>query len=366
MEVKWQTGVVVTPCVIEGYEFCERQKKQNLEGKIKELRDEIIPNVDSKIQQAQEKIEKVKIKSKEESLADFTKKLAYKQEVDGLVKQQGSVLASHFGTKGDELKDNIVFWEQEISKLEEYKNKARDKEYDENKVTELKNGAANIKSKQQDIETNLRTFRDNMKEIEKKANQTLQLEDDYLNCETSLDLRILKDNLQKFIDTNEVNRENAFSAIEIFETIEIKEKERVSRLFGRESAVSRYMTEITDGLYEQAIFNSEAGKIEVQRKDGVLLPAEKLSGGAYDQLYFSIRLALGEKLLEDKKGFFIMDDPFVKADSERLLRQINVLKKIANLGWQIIYFTVKDEIKNALQEDIQSGAVKYIGVTSLF
>jgi len=25
VEVKWQTGVVVTPCVIEGYEFCERQ-----------------------------------------------------------------------------------------------------------------------------------------------------------------------------------------------------------------------------------------------------------------------------------------------------------------------------------------------------
>jgi len=341
-------------------------KKQNLGGKIKELRDETIPNVDSKIQQGQEKIEEVKIKSKEESLDDYTRKLARKQEVDGLVKQQESVLTSHFGTKGDELKDNIAFWEQEISKLEEYKDKAKDKEYDENEVAELKNEAANIESRQQDIETNMRTFRDNMKEIERKANQILQLEDDYLNCETSLDLQILKDSLQKFIDTSETNRENALSALEIFELIETEEKERISQLFGKESAVSRYMAEITDGLYEQVIFNTETGKIEVERKDGVLLPAEKLSSGAYDQLYFSIRLALGERLLKDKRGFFIMDDPFVKADLDRLLRQIEVLRKIAGLGWQIMYFSAKGEIQDALREDINRGAVNYMEVQTTF
>ena len=94
--------------------------------------------------------------------------------------------------------------------------------------------------------------------------------------------------------------------------------------------------------------------------------AEKLSGGAYDQLYLSIRLALGEKLLKGKKGFFIMDDPFIKADPDRLQRQIETLKKISELGWQIMYFSAKGEIKDALKEDIKRGAINYVEVQGIF
>ena len=94
--------------------------------------------------------------------------------------------------------------------------------------------------------------------------------------------------------------------------------------------------------------------------------AEKLSGGTYDQLYFSIRLALGEKLLKGKKGFFIMDDPFVKADLDRVQRQIEMLKKISKLGWQVIYFSAKKEIKDVLKEDIDHSAVNYIQLQGVF
>ena len=96
------------------------------------------------------------------------------------------------------------------------------------------------------------------------------------------------------------------------------------------------------------------------------LPAEKLSGGAYDQLYLSIRLALGDKLLKGKKGFFIMDDPLVKADPDRLQAQIQILKKISELGWQVIYFSSKGEIKDALKEDIKGGTINYVEVEGIF
>ncbi len=66
-----------------------------------------------------------------------------------------------------------------------------------------------------------------------------------------------------------------------------------------------------------------------------------LAGGAYDQLYFSIRLALAEKILKGKTGFFILDDPFIKSDHKRLAKQMDLLKKISKLGWQIIYFSSK-------------------------
>ena len=178
------------------------------------------------------------------------------------------------------------------------------------------------------------------------------------------DLEAIENKLQKLIDGNETNKDNVLEVMKIFEEIEREEKEKVSQLFGKESPVSQHFKEITDGLYQKVVFEQERGKIEVERKDGLILDAEKLSGGAYDQLYLSIRLALGEKLLKKKKGFFIMDDPFIKASPDRLKRQMKVLKRISSSGWQIIYFTAKGEVKESLKEEIASGMVNFIEVKS--
>ena len=145
----------------------------------------------------------------------------------------------------------------------------------------------------------------------------------------------------------------------------MEEKERVTELFGTDSAVSEYFREITDGLYQNVVFNQRTGEIEVKRKDDLLLKAKNLSAGAYDQLYLSIRLSLGEKLLKDNKGFFIMDDPFVKADPDRLKKQLGMLRKISQSGWQIIYFSAKAEIKEALEEDIRKGAINIVEVKGI-
>ena len=112
-------------------------------------------------------------------------------------------------------------------------------------------------------------------------------------------------------------------------------------------------------------FNQEHGTVEVRRRDGTLLEAGKLSGGAYDQLYLAIRLALGEEMLQGKRGFFIMDDPFIKADPERLQRQIAVLKRIAKSGWQVVYISAKGEMKDAAQKQIKSGGIHYIEIQGI-
>jgi len=61
-----------------------------------------------------------------------------------------------------------------------------------------------------------------------------------------------------------------------------------------------------------------------------------------------------------------MDDPFIKADPDRLRRQIETLNKISELGWQVIYFSAKGEIKDTLKEDIEKGDINYIEVQGIF
>lgn len=342
-----------------------KRKKENLEEKIKELRYKKIPDIDKKIEDTEDKIDEIKTKSGEASLGKYTEKINAKQKLERLIERQKSVLKSHFGGNNEKLEENISQWNEEIGNFAEYKDKAKEIKYSETAVTELEEKKQGFEEKLEEINYNMESLRKEMEEVQRKVNKILRAEEE-LYCKTSVDLKAVKDRLQKFINKNESNKDNVLEVIKYFEEIEAEEKEKVSELFGKESSISKYFNEITDGFYKEVTFSQETEGIEVKRMDGEILGAEKLSGGAYDQLYFSIRLALGEKLLKGNKGFFIMDEPFVKADPDRLKRQINALKKITKLGWQVLYFSAKGEIYDALKIDIENGTVNYIKFQGLF
>lgn len=343
-----------------------KRKIESLEGKIKDLRDKRIPDIEYKIKGAEEKIDEIKIKSKEGSLEEYTKKLKSKQELERSIGEQKSVLKSHLGEKSEKLEENISHWNEEIRNLEQYKDNAKDIEYNETAASEFEEKKREFEKELKETNDKMASLQKEMAEVERKANEILRLEEEYLYCKTSVDLEVIKDKLQGFTNENETDRDNALEVMKIFEEIEAEEKEKVSELFGKESPISRYVNEITVGLYEEVTFNQETGEIEVKREDGIILGADKLSGGTYDQLYFSIRISLGEKLLKGKKGFFIMDDPFVKADPDRLQRQIEMLKKISELGWQVMYFSAKGEINDAFKGDIDRGTINYVELQGVF
>jgi DNA repair exonuclease SbcCD ATPase subunit len=275
-------------------------------------------------------------------------------------------LDSYFGRLNNDLEKNILFWDQKVDELKEYKNMAKEMEYDENRLFQLRINKKDYLSKKDDLQEKMESFRDDLKDVEKDSNRILLLEDEYLHCNTSVDLDAIRKQLKDFINKIENNKDNALDVITIFEKIETEEKEKVSELFGKGSSVSRYFKEITGGLYKEVFFNQNVEKIAVKDTDRKILEVGKLSGGTYDQLYLSVRLALGEKLLKGKKGFFILDDPFVKADPDRLQRQIEILKRISELGWQIVYFSAKGEVMNILKKDIENGTVNYIEVQSIY
>lgn len=275
-------------------------------------------------------------------------------------------LDSYFGKINNDLEKNILFWDQKIDELKEYEDKAKGIEYDENRLSQLKINRGDYLSKKDKLQKKMESFRDDLKYVENESNRILLLEGEYLHCNTSVDLNAIRKQLKDFIDKIENNKDTSLDVIKIFEEIETEEKEKISELFGKGSSVSRYFKEITGGLYEEVFFNQNVEKIAVKDTYGKILEAGKLSGGTYDQLYLSIRLALGEKLLKGKKGFFIMDDPFVKADPDRLQRQIKTLKSISESGWQILYFSAKGEVKNALKKEIEDGSINYIEIKSIF
>ena len=69
-------------------------------------------------------------------------------------------------------------------------------------------------------------------------------------------------------------------------------------------------------------------------------------------------MSLAKRLLGDEHGFLILDDPFLASDSQRLGEQLQILRDLVSHGWQIIYLTVKDEIRRHLAKDIKARKVQ--------
>ncbi len=340
-------------------------EKEGLEKRIKEIKEEQIVEIEEKVKNCKKKIEGVKIKSGEKMFQKYAEMFKLKLKQISMVGEQKSILENLFGLKEKNIEDlekEIDYWNGEISSLEKYKDRAKAIEYNENTVSKLKEERNLCEGKIVELEGKLVHFQKRLEEIEREVNKVFQLESDYLFCKTSVDLEAVENKLQEFVEEKEEKKDTVIKSIEIFEEIEMEEREKVSYLFGKKSDISKFFNRITNGRYEEVVFNLDTGKIKVKRKDGVFLAPEKLSGGAYDQLYFSIRLVLGEKLLKGNKGFFIMDDPFIKADSNRLKIQLEMLKEISKWGWQCLYFTAKEEVRDFFKKDIHSGFINYFEV----
>lgn len=95
---------------------------------------------------------------------------------------------------------------------------------------------------------------------------------------------------------------------------------------------------ITDGRYTAVHLSDGALEPSVDAPTRAGIAVGDLSRGVCDQLYLSLRVALGEALAGGKVLPLILDDPFVNFDPERLERALGLLKHLVQRT-QVILFT---------------------------
>lgn len=195
--------------------------------------------------------------------------------------------------------------------------------------------------------------------VEVKAKELAVL-DSSPPCRSTQELDYIGSLIVQFCDRVRRDQRIAQQAIEICRLVDAEERARVSDLFGPDSPVSEHVATITDGRYREVHYEADKNYVYLVDAAGDRIPAVNLSGGAFDQLYFAIRITIATRLLADEKGFLILDDPFVKADDERLDRMMEMLRRLAEGGWQILYFSAKDEVKQSLAKDIVAGSVRLV------
>jgi uncharacterized membrane protein len=165
--------------------------------------------------------------------------------------------------------------------------------------------------------------------------------------------------LSQYTERIEKDAEASREAYKIFEELESREKAKSEKLFGKRNVASKIFRRITAGMFQAVKYDSSSRAILVWRSHGrKFQKASELSRSEWTQLYVAIRMAIGQELLKGEKGFFIVEEPFVHADSERLLSQFDMLRRLSKTGWQTIYFTAKDEIKVGLPKQIDVDTIE--------
>lgn len=87
---------------------------------------------------------------------------------------------------------------------------------------------------------------------------------------------------------------------------------------------------------------------------------EDLSTGAREQVMLALRIGFLKRLFKQDSAFLILDDAFQHSDYEKRPILVKTLHELATLGWQIIYLTMDDNIKDLFNEEFKKWNEEYL------
>lgn len=273
-------------------------------------------------------------------------------------------LVERFGEADGSLEDKIPVWRTRVDELASFAEAAQGVEFNEDLVRELEERVDTLDAEIAEMDKALKGIRGEIDEFAAEANRILSPDDPFPG-DTLEDLAVIEKKLRAFTEEVETRAHLAWSAMEIFDDIQAEEEQKVKGLFGEDDLASQYFRSITGGAYDGVSYEPSSGELNVVRSDGEQLRGYALSSGAYDQLYLATRLSLADRLLQGEPGFLLLDDAFLTSDSKRLPRQMNILLDLSQSGWQILYFSVKDEIRALLRDPIEKDQVDEISMDPL-
>lgn len=274
-----------------------------------------------------------------------------REQYDNQFNQHIGVLKQELGVDGDSRRELLNQAENRLEEEEE-ELPSVDLKFDESELRETKRelDELSIDEMKQDLEEHNKKLQEFSERAHQLKFSTFTGDDLDLEINSLGALDDLTELLEDFIYSIERDAEISRVAYEVFGEMQEVEKQETADLFEEGSRATKLFNELTDDRYETVTYDGESNEVLVKRGNGAGFTPSELSDGTRDQLYFSIRVALGEEILQDDAGFFVLDDAFLTSDPQRLKKQRKMLGRMMEDGWQIIYLTSKDGTVSTLSE----------------
>lgn len=279
---------------------------------------------------------------------------SYGEQLDGEEKEANDKKSQALG----ELKglfsadlESIEDWEKE---LDGFSNSFEDVErgFEEGDIEEAREDIEGLEEDKQQLEEDIKQYDKILGNFDTGISETIKkefVEDDVVGVKSVQDLGRASRQLDEFISNLEEAVNASIDAISVLEEMEEEEEDEFNKVFNEGSYAVEMFRDATDGNYTDIKYDKSSRKLKVVRKDERELEPEALSQGTYDLLYMAVRLKLAKEIL-GKPGFLVLDNAFVHSDAERVKKEIEFLKMLEDEGWQIIYFTFRDDVREVLEE----------------
>ena len=279
---------------------------------------------------------------------DFSKRMEEKKRYEKILARARQSLIDYFNSS------DTRQWKEGLEKLASGLSRVKVR-FDRDRLEKLK-GEHQLKTKTlEECLNRLSEHKVRLKDFERRAGRlgiAIENEPDW-SVETIDGLKRILSMLEEFVTRIDQNTEASRCAIRILDSLSQEDEVRLSDLLSGRLRASQIFAEITDGRYQKIRYEPERKSFLIIQRDGGITELERLSKGTFDQLYLAVRIAIAEGIGEGPR-FMIMDDPFLSSDRKRLERQFEILKGLIGRGWQIIYFTVKDEIVELAERFIRA------------
>ena len=154
--------------------------------------------------------------------------------------------------------------------------------------------------------------------------------------------------LRAAIETNDSLNEELDSVTYALESLDrLTEDMKTSFALYLNRDASGFVAGITGGAYDSLFIDDELNIF--MNTDGRMVPLERLSSGAKDQVYLAVRLAAARFLQGDREMLpLLLDDSFVNYDEDRLEHVLRWLPEVWN--GQILLFTCHRREGEILQQ----------------
>ncbi|MFQ3543771.1 AAA family ATPase [Halobacillus rhizosphaerae] len=109
-----------------------------------------------------------------------------------------------------------------------------------------------------------------------------------------------------------------------------------------------FFMKVTSARYVKLYLDKDQSNLQVKNSLGQVFNASELSRGTSDQLYVSLRFAVG-KVMAERTGLpFVLDDAFVHFDEQRLKVMLELLQTMT-ASHQIILFSWREDLSELMQ-----------------
>jgi uncharacterized protein YhaN len=95
----------------------------------------------------------------------------------------------------------------------------------------------------------------------------------------------------------------------------------------------------------QSLRSTEEGLVVTDGDDNEFA-VKDLSTGAREQVFLGARLGFARRALDDLPAFLVLDDAFQHSDWTRRERLVKEVLTLVEAGWQVLYFTMDDHIRD--------------------